>query len=129
MELIEVDPLNAQRLERGLKLLANARGGKVLGAIEEAIEVMAELGGHEPERAVVAAEVIADQALGKVVAVALGGVDQVDAEIARLIENGVRLGLGKGAAPLSAILPGAEADDRDPQAGAAEISIRSEERR
>src|ERR1039458_8755051 len=97
MELIEVDPLDAQRLERGLKLLADSRGGEVLGAIEEAIEVMAELGGHEPERAVMAAEVVSDQALGKVVAVALGGVDQVDAEIARLIENGVRLGLGKGA--------------------------------
>src|ERR1035438_1464655 len=59
MELIEVDPLDAQRLERGLKLLADSRGGEVLGAIEEAIEVMAELGGHEPERAVVAAEGIA----------------------------------------------------------------------
>src|ERR1022692_3226096 len=123
MELIEVNPLDAQRLERRLKLLADARGGEVLGSVEKAVEVMAELGGNEPERAVVAAEVIADQAFGEVIAVAFGGVDQIDPKLARFVEDGVRLGLGEGAAPLSAILPGAKTDDRHPQARAAEISI------
>src|ERR1035441_7217758 len=128
MELIEVDPLDAQRLERGLKLLANSRGGEVVGAVEEPVKVMAELGGHKPKRAVVTAEIIADQAFGKVVAVAFGGVDQVNAEFARLIENGIRLDLGKGAAPLAAILPGAEADDRYLRARAAKISIAHEDK-
>src|ERR1035441_1592114 len=123
MELIEVDPLEAQRLERGLKLLANSRNGEVVGAVEEPVEVMAELGGHKPKPAIVAAEVIADQAFGKVVAVAFGGVDQVNAEFTRLVQDGIRLHLRKGAAPLAAILPGAEADDRYPQSSAAEISI------
>src|ERR1039457_3515668 len=98
MELIEVDPLDAQRLERGLKLLANSRDGEVLGAVEEPVEVMAELGGHKPKRAVVTAEIIADQAFGKVVAVAFGGVDQVHASLPRLMENGIGLTLGKGRA-------------------------------
>ena len=123
MELVEVNGLDAQRPQRGLKLLANVRGGESLGAVQELVEVMAELGGDEPARAVVAAEIIADQAFGKVVAIAFGGVNEVDAELRRLVEDGVRLGLGKGAAPFAAKLPGAEADDRNPQAGAAENSI------
>ena len=69
------------------------------------------------------AEVIADQPLRKVVAVAFGRVDEVDAEFGRLIEDGVRVGLGKGPAPLAAKLPGAQANYRHPQTRAAENSI------
>ena len=123
MKLVEVDHLEAQRLERGFNLLENACRGEVLSAVQEAVEVVAELGRDEPVRTVVAAEVIADQPLGEVIAVAFGGVDEVDADFGRLVEDGVRLGLGKGAAPLTTILPGAKADDRHPQARAAKNSI------
>src|ERR1035437_3203543 len=84
---------------------------------------MAGLGGHEPARAIVPAKVIADQTLGKVVAVALCGVNKVDAEFSRLIEDSVRVGLGKGAAPFAAQLPRAQANNRHPQTRAAENSI------
>src|ERR1035437_2241279 len=123
MELIEVNRLDAQRPQRRLKLLANVRRSETFGPVQELIEAMAELGGDDPLRAVVPAEVIADQAFGKVVAIALSGIDEVDAEFGRLIEDGVRFSLGEGAAPLAAKLPGAHADDRYPQTRAAENSI------
>ena len=123
MELVEVNGLHAQRAKRSFELLAHIRGGEVFGAVHELFEVMAELGGDDPARAVVAAEVIADQALGEVVAVAFGGVDEVDAQFGGLVEDGVHLGLGEVAAPFAAELPGADADDGHSQARAAKKSI------
>jgi len=119
MELVEVYGLQAQRAQGGFKLLAHARGREVFRPGHESLEAVAKLGRHNPARPVVAAEVIADQAFGEVIPVTLGGVEEVDAERARLIEDGVRVGLGESAAPLAAKLPGAQANDRHPQPRAA----------
>src|ERR1035437_1507513 len=123
MELIEINGLDTQSPQRRLKLFANIGRREAFGPVQELIEAVAELGGDDPLRAVVPAQVITDQALGKVVPVALSGVDEVDAELRGLIENGVRVGLGKRAAPLAAKLPGTDADDRYPQPCAAENSV------
>ena len=48
MKLIQINRLDAQRLERGLQLRLHAGHGKVIRAVHEAVEVMAELGGDYP---------------------------------------------------------------------------------
>ena len=124
MELIQVNRLDAQRLERGFELSAHAVHGKIIVAVQEAVEVMAEFGRHDPARTVTARQIIADEFFGKMVrAVAFGGVNEVDAAIRRRVEDGVGLGLCKIPAPFAAELPGAGADDGDAQAGFAQNSI------
>ena len=123
MELVEVNRLDPQRPQRSLKLTPHARRGELIRPVQEPVEAMAELGRHDPPRPVMAAEVIADQALREVVAIAFRSVNEIDPEFGGLIEDRVRLSLGKGAAPLAAKLPGAQADNRHTQASAAENSI------
>ena len=123
MELVEVNRLDAQRPQRGLKLLADTRRREIQGSVQEAVEVVAKLCGHNPAGTVVAAEVVADQALGKVVPIAFGGVYEIDAKFGGLIEDGIHFGLGESATPLAPKLPGAEANHGHTQAGAAENSI------
>src|SRR6266498_297413 len=79
VKLVEINRVEAQGAKRRLELPQNAGHGEVIGAVLEAAVMMAELGGDEPARAVVAAEVVADQSFGKVVAVAFRGVQQVNA--------------------------------------------------
>jgi hypothetical protein len=97
--------------------------GKIVRPVHETVEVMAELGRYDPARAVAPREVIADQTLGEVVAITLGGVNEVDATVRRSVEDGVGLGLREIAAPLAAELPRAQSDDGHAKAGLAESSI------
>ncbi len=97
-------------------------GGPLVGAVEGAVEDVAELGGDDPAVAV-AADGVADERLGRVVAVALGRVDQVHAPAAGGVEDGVDRRLVELLAPLAAVLPGADADDGDGQAGLAEAAV------
>ena len=124
MKLIQVNRLDAQRLERGFELRAHAGHGKIVVAVHETVEVMAEFRRHDPARAVAARQIIADEFFRKMVrAVTFGGVNEVDAAIRRRVENGVHLGLREIDAPFAAELPGAGADDGDAQTGFAQNSI------
>ena len=67
MKLIQVNRLDAQRLERGFELRPHAVRGKIVRAVHETVEVMAELGGHDPARAVMPGQIIANQPFGQVV--------------------------------------------------------------
>jgi hypothetical protein len=87
-------------------------------------EVMAELGGDHPLVPVAApGERVADEGLGGVVAVTLGGVDEVDAEVGGAVDDPVRLALREVLRPLPAELPRPQPDDRDAQVGAAEPAV------
>ena len=124
VELIQVNCPDAERPERGFELGAHAVRGKIVGAVQETVEVMAELGRHNPARAVMPRQVIADQPFGKMVrAVAFGGVHKVDAAVGRRVEDGIGVGLREIAAPFAAELPGAGADDGDAQTGFAKNTI------
>src|SRR6185312_12219653 len=81
---------------------------------------MPELSREDPARSVTACEVIADQCLGEMITVALGGVDEVDAAVRRRIEDLVGLSLAEVDSPFAAQLPGAKADDGYGKTGAAE---------
>jgi len=72
-------------------LLARLGRGKSVGAVHEFVEAVAELGGHEPARAVVAAEVIPDQPLGKVIAIAFRRIDEVDPRVERFVDDADRV--------------------------------------
>jgi len=96
-------------------LLPHASNGKIVVAVHETVEVMAELGRHQPARPVAARQIIADQPFGQVVTVTFGGVDEIDTAFRRRIEDGVSLGLREIAPPLAAKLPRADANDRHAQ--------------
>ena len=124
MKLIQVNRLDAQRLERGFELGAHAVHGKIVVAVHETFEMMAEFRRHDPVRTVTARQIIADEFFRKMVrAVAFGGVNEVDAAVRRRVEDGVHLGLGEIDAPFAAELPGAGADDGDAQTGFAQNPI------
>jgi hypothetical protein len=78
------------------------------------VELVAELGGDHPLVALLV-DGAADERLGQVVAVAFGGVEQVGAKLPSPPQQLVDLLLGEAPPPLAAKLPGANADDRDPQ--------------
>jgi hypothetical protein len=61
--------------------------------------------------------------LGEVVAVALGGVDQVDAKSPSLSQQLVDLVLGEALAPLAAKLPDPNPDDRHRQSRLAQPAV------
>ena len=65
----------------------------------------------------------ADERLGSVVAVTLGGVDQIDAELAGAIEHRIDVGLGEVFSPFAAELPGANSDDGDDEVGFSESAV------
>ena len=111
VELIKVNGIHPQRPQRRFELPARAGWREVLRPVQELVEVMAELGGDDPPRAVPPAEVIADQPLRQVVPVTFGGVNEVDPQLRRLVQDRVHVGLRKAAAPLAAKLPGADPDD------------------
>src|SRR5438874_522690 len=83
---------------------------------------MPELGGDDPLLAV-ARDRIADKRFGRVIAVALGGGDEVDANLARSVEDGVDFGLGEILPPLPPELPGADPDDGKVEVGLAEATV------
>ncbi len=113
MKLIKVDCFQLQGAERGFELMAHIRRREIIGAVQEAFEVVAKFRGNDPMRVVVAAQVVTNQALGKVIPVTLGGINQVDPGRGGLVEDRIDFNLGIGAPPLAAELPGAQADDGD----------------
>src|SRR5580692_2103892 len=123
MKLKEIDPLDAQCLERGVQLTADVGAGKSVVAVHEGIEVVAEFGGDDPAGTVAPCQIIADELFGCVIAVAFGGVNQIDAEGGGGIENGVRFALRVGAPPFAAELPCADADDGHFKVRYAESSV------
>ncbi len=114
MELVQVDGVRAQRVQRVLKLLAHLVRRPDLIALETPIEAVAELGGDDPVLPVVA-DGTPDHLFREVIAVAFRRVDQVDAQIVRAAQNAVRFGLGEVFTPLAAELPCTDADHRDAQ--------------
>ena len=123
MELIEVDPVGPQGPEGGDELGLDVLRPEAVGPVHEAIEAVTELGGDDPAVALVPREIVADQALGQVVAVTLGRVDEVDAGFGGPVEDGVDLGLFEGLPPFASELPSADADDGDFQAGPAQCAV------
>src|ERR1019366_1738708 len=80
MKLVKVNRIHVQRLERGFKLPPHAGDRKIIVAIHETVEVVAEFGGDNPARAVAAGQIIADELFRKVVwSVAFGGGNEVGA--------------------------------------------------
>src|SRR5262245_28497080 len=120
MHLVEVDDLDAERLEAAVD-----RGLDVLGAglppdAERRLGLPGHpgLGRHDHLVAALAYRA-ADDALGPVLAVDVRGVDPVDAGVERGVASGERL-LVLRAAPAPAQAPGPEADHRQLEVGAAE---------
>jgi hypothetical protein len=122
MVLVQVDAVGAQGFEGGFELLAHVGGRARLGAVHVAVELVAELGGDDPLVAV-AGDGVADEGFARVIAVTLGGIDEVQAGVARGVEDGVDLRLGELFAPFAAELPRANADHGDVQVGLAEAAV------
>ena len=64
-----------------------------------------------------------DQLFREMVSVALGSINQIDAEIRGLSKHGVNLGLLECLAPFSAELPRADADDGDLHCRLSQLAI------
>ena len=94
--------------------MRSATGDRPFLAQGFGVELVAELGGDHPVVALLV-DGAPDERLGQVVAIALGGVHQVDPKLATPPEQLVDFLLGEAPAPLAAELPGANTDDRDPQ--------------
>ncbi len=123
MVLVDVDPVGPEGPQGGDELGPDLLGPEAFGPVHEAVEAVAELGGDDPAVAVVPGQVVPDEALDPVIAVALGRVDEVDAALRGLVEDGVHLGLFEGPPPLPAELPGAEADRGDLEPRPAENAV------
>src|SRR5208283_3459150 len=123
VELVEIDALDPQGAQRRFELAANLGGAEGVIPVHEGAEMVAEFCGDDPAGTVVAGEVIADEFFGGVIAVAFGGVDEVDAGVGGGVEDGVGLILGKDAAPFTAQLPGAHPDDGQTQSSFAKNAV------
>ena len=98
--------IGAKRVELAEDLV----GRPQLVPLEVAGVPVAELGGDVPLVAA-ALDGLADEPFGDVVAVALGGVEEVDAEFAAALQDGAHLVDLVVAPPLAPELPGADSDD------------------
>ncbi len=90
----------------------------MIGALEVAVKLMAKLGGKHPLLAL-PAQVLADQRFGVVIAVAFGGIDQIDAQLFGALQDRISHLLGELHPPLAAVLPRSDANHRHFDAGAA----------
>src|SRR4051812_18739880 len=104
MELIQIDIIRLERLQRFIKLPEHIVRLVMDRSIHEGVKVMAEFRGNDPFFAV-APNRLPDQALRGVIAIALGGVDQVDAEVAAAVEDLIDLILRKLLPPFPTELP------------------------
>jgi hypothetical protein len=86
------------------------------------VESVAELGGDHPVVPPLA-DGRADERFGQMVAVALGGVHQVDTQLSGSPQQSVDLLVGEVLSPLAAELPGPDPDNRHREAGAAEPAV------
>jgi hypothetical protein len=132
VELVEVHVIGSKRPQRPLQLSDHLLRRPVIGSDRSrrptgllhglGVKSVAELGG---DHAVVPLLVdrLADEGLGQVVAVALGGVHQVHAEFSSPSYQPVHLVLGEPPSPLAAELPGSDTDHRDPQPRLAQPAV------
>jgi len=124
MVLKQVDMVGAESDERILDLLAGVGGRALVAAFHEAGEAVAELGGNDPSVAIAAGfDGPADELFGGVVAVALGGVDEIDPAVGGGGEELIDFRLLEVFPPLAAELPRAHADDRDAKIGSTEAAV------
>src|SRR5258708_2887167 len=116
MKLVEIHIIALQGAQASFNLIQDIGRLVVRRSIEEAVEVMAEFRPDNPILAI-AANRAANQSLGKVIAITLGGVDQIDARLAATVEQRIHLGLREVFSPFATELPGADPDDRYFQPG------------
>lgn len=83
---------------------------------------MPELCSHDP-LAPISFDCIPDKRFRGVVAVTFSGVDQINAEVAGLVENTIDCWLSEADTPLSAVLPGANANNRYAKIGFSEGAV------
>jgi hypothetical protein len=126
MKLIKVNALNAQRPEGILQLTPNFGGAENVITFHEPAEVVAEFCRHNPTRPIAPGQVFPNQPFRRMIPITLGRIDEIDAIGGGLIENGIRLILGKDAPPLPAQLPGSDPDHRHSQPSLAKNSITHE---
>jgi len=91
MELVDIDSLDLQRPQRILKLLAYIFCRPQLISLEMTSELMPELGGHNPIISLTP-DSLSDQLFREMVAIAFGGVNQIDTEFlcqTEITENSV----------------------------------------
>jgi len=122
MLLINVDVVGPKRPQRPFQLGDHLLGCPVIAADGNwwpvvllhglGVELVAELGGDHPVVSLLA-DRLADERFGQVVAVALGGVHQVDTQVSCPPQQPVELLLGEALSPFAAELPGPDPDDRD----------------
>jgi hypothetical protein len=117
--LQDVDVVGAQRPQRGVELFDDVPGRPVVAshrpriparpADPVGVKAMAELRRHDPLLAI-AGDRAPDQRFGEMVAVALGRIDQVHAQLAGAADQRVDLALRERLAPFPAQLPRAQPD-------------------
>jgi hypothetical protein len=86
------------------------------------VEFVPELGGDDP-MIPIAMNGSADELFRQMIAITLGGVDQVDPALPGGIEHAIDFILGKILPPFTTELPGSHADDGDFQTGLAQVTI------
>ena len=116
MKLIKVNALNAQRPEGILQLPPHPGGAENVITFHEPAEVVAEFCRHNPARAIAPGQVFPNQPFGGMIPITLGGINEVDAVGGGLIEDGIRLILGKDAShsPPNCQVPIPTTDTRNP---------------
>jgi hypothetical protein len=120
VQLVQVDGVDAEAGEATVALFDDVLGGEELRALEGGCQ--GALRGHDVAVARDISEGAAEQLFA--LAVASGGVEEVDAHVEGAVDEGVLLLEGSAAALTKAAgAAGAEADERYIEACAAELSI------
>lgn len=107
---MQVDVVGPQRFQRVFQLQEHILGLARFRAIERLVKLVTELAGHDPLVAL-AFDRLSNKRFRRVVAIALGGVDQVDAKVAAAFEHRVDFRLLKRLVPFAAELPGSDSDN------------------
>jgi hypothetical protein len=116
VELEHVDAVGVQALERFFHRVADERDGEILrdfalalALLAVGVEVVADLRGDD-DLVALRGEGLGDELLAVAVAVGVGGVEERDAEVVRLVHQRDGLALGEVAPPAGGDGPKAEAD-------------------
>src|SRR5215510_7010290 len=122
MELVEIDAVGSEVRERTIELLDHLAGRPAGPSIEKAVVLVPELGRDHP-LAALAADRAADERFREPVAVALGGVDEVDALVLRVRKEPLDVLEVEGPSPFAAELPRPEPHHRNDEIGRAQGAV------
>jgi len=111
-----------QRAERFIQLLLHISRRAWFRAIQIAVILVPELGGQDPVRPR-ALDGRTDERFGKVIAIALGRVDQIQSQFLAAGEHRFTSACWEFFSPFATELPGADADDRNAKIGFAESAV------